>query len=386
MEKKNLKILILQRIVPHYRVGFFKKFHGKFPAAKIIYGQPSTVETLSNAKSLDKNIFKACGNLYLNPSGSIFLSRIYFKLFNYKPDIVISVFNTGNLNLYLLFLLRPILNFKIILWSFGYDPVRGFDPENNFTDKIRLILSQKADAVIFYWDKGKEAVSKYSKKSDHYFIAPNTLDTDKLFELKKSFDQTGRDKLKTELGINEMYHFIYTGRLLKDKEVDLLLRAFSIIGKKRNDCRLTIIGNGPEKVNLEKLCKELELSKVTFLNEILDDEITGKWINASDAFVMPGRLGLSVVHSFCFGTPVISQFKDKHFHGEGIGYIKDGVNGFLVKDQDINELAEKMEYIISDEKISSKFRESSYNTAINESSIDMMLNGFVNAIEYTHRV
>jgi len=380
------KILILQRIVPHYREGFFRKFRERFPGAKIIYGQPSSSESLGNLKNPDKKIFEACGNLYLNTSGSVFISGILPKLFKYKPETVISVFNVGNLNIYLLFLLRPVLNFKIILWSFGYDPVRGFDPVNSFTDKIRLKLSQKADAVIFYWDKGKEAISEFSKKTGHYFTAPNTLDTDRLFELKKSFDQTGRDKIKSELGIKEKYHFIYTGRLLKDKEADLLIKAFSIIDKKRNDCRLTIIGGGPEKENLKKLSTEYGVKKIVFLNEILNDEITGKWIYASDVFVMPGRLGLSVVHSFSFGTPVISQLKKEHFHGEGVGYLKDGVNGFLVSDGDLNELAAKMEYIISDEKISAKFKKSSFQTAVNDCSIQKMLKGFEDAIEYTNRV
>ncbi len=383
---KEGNILILQRIVPHYREGFFKKFRQRFPGAKIIYGQPSPSESLSNLKNPDKSIFETCGNLYLNNSGSVFISGILPIIFKYKPDTVISVFNVGNLNIYLLFLLRPFFNFKIILWSFGYDPVRGFDPVKSFTDKIRLKLSQKADAVIFYWDKGKEAVSEFSKKTGHYFTAPNTLDTDRLFELKKSFDQKGRDKIKSELGINEKYHFIYTGRLLKDKEADKLIEAFSIIDKKRNDCRLTIIGDGPEKESLKKLSSEYGIKNITFLNEILDDEITGKWIYASDVFVMPGRLGLSVVHSFSFGTPVISQFKEEHFHGEGVGYIKDGVNGFLVRDGDVSELAEKMEYIISNEKISSQLRENAFQTAVNECSIQNMLKGFEVAIENTNYV
>lgn len=376
------KILIFQRIIPHYRKEVFKKLSELFPGLKIFYGQPSAGESLSNAASLDSSIFEPCGNLYLNNSGSIFISGILRKLFRYKPEIVISVFNVGNLNIYLLFLLKPFMNFKIILWSFGYDPARGFDPGNNFTDKIRLMLSQKADAVIFYWDKGRETVSEFSEKTDHYFTAPNTLDTDRLFELKNEFDIKGKELIKNELGIQQKYNFIYTGRLLKDKEVDILLKAFSVIEKKRTDCRLTIIGDGPESSALKIIAEELNLKKVFFLNEILDEEITWKWIYAGDVYVMPGRLGLSVVHSFSFGTPVISQNKEGHFHGEGVGYLKNGVNGFLVKDGDINELAEKMEYIICDESISAKFRENAFSTAVNDCSIQKMMEGFDKAVKY----
>ena len=158
------------------------------------------------------------------------------------------------------------------------------------------------------------------------------------FILKEKFDDTGKEKIKSELGVNEKNHFVYIGRLLKDKEVEILIRAFSQLDSSKEDVRLTIVGDGPEMDSLKKLTKELGSNNIIFTGEILDEEQTGKWIYISDAFIMPGRLGLSVVHSFCFGTPVISQKKEKYFHGEGVGYIKDGVNGFLIEDGNVNAI------------------------------------------------
>jgi len=378
----NNKIIILQRILPHYRAGIFRKLCKKFPGTKVIYGQPFNNESLKNADDLSNDIFIKCSNTYFNRDGKIFISKIYSRIKEIKPAIIISVFNVGNLNIYILFFLRKLLKFRIILWSFGYDPISGFDPDKKLSDKIRLYLSQKADAVIFYWENGKDEVSKFSKKTEHYFTAPNTLDTDRQIELKKIFDRTGRDNLKAELGVKEKSHFVYIGRLLEDKQVDLLLKAFSQVEKDNPNCRLTIIGDGPEMSKLLNLSKELYLKNIYFTGEILNEEQTGKWIYISDAFVMPGRLGLSVVHAFCFGTPVISQNKDKHFHGEGIGYIKDGENGFLAEDGNIQDLAKKMNLIISDRELSGRLRSNAFNTSQNECSADNMISGFERAVEY----
>ena len=222
----------------------------------------------------------------------------------------------------------------------------------------------------------------FSKRKNHYFVAPNTLDTDIQIELKNKLDTSGRDKIKDELGVKEKYHFIYIGRLLKDKQIDMLLRAYSILENNNSHCRLSIIGDGPMKSTLQKLAVELKIKNVHFLGEILDEEITGKWIYISDAFIMPGRLGLSVVHSFCYGTPVISQKKDMFFHCEGIGYMKDGVNGFLTEDGNITELTDKMNAIISDPELSGRLRNNALETARNDCSIDRMVDGFKKAIEY----
>jgi len=382
MNIENTKILILQRILPHYRVGFFEYFCKKYSDAKVLFGQPMETESLKNSGYTDNNFFTEIKNIYFNKSGKIFLSNIYSEILKYRPDVIISVFNVGNLNIYLLFLLKQFLGFKLILWSFGYDPVKGFNPDKRFTDKIRLLLSQKADAVIFYWEKGKAEISNFSERTEHYFIAPNTLDTNKLFNYKNLFDKTGSDIIKKELGLKEKHNFIYVGRLLKDKEVEVLLEAFSKIETTRDDCRLTIIGDGPELQHLKDLSVKLKLQKITFSGEILDDETTGKWIYVNDAFIMPGRLGLSVVHSFCFGTPVISQMKEDHFHGEGIGYIKNGENGFLIRDGDVNELSEKMNELISDQMLLLKLKQNAFDTAKNDCSIEIMTEGFDNAISY----
>ncbi len=378
----KLKILILQRLLPHYRTGFFRKFISKYPAAEIVYGQPYKDEPLKNSDVQSDSGFNFRRNFYIGNSVKIFISDIYGKIFRYRPSIVISVFNVGNLNIYLLFLLRFFLKYKLILWSFGYDPEKGFDPEKNFTDKLRLLLSEKADAVIFYWEKGKKEIETYTKSRSHFFVAPNTLDTDRQFSLKNKFDKKGIDEIKKELNVKENFHFVYTGRLLKDKQADILIRAFSVLEKNHPDCRLSIIGDGPEYSDLKELSRDLNSERIFFLGEILDEETTGKWIYISDAFVMPGRLGLSVVHSFCFGTPVISQKKNSYYHGEGIGYIKEGVNGFLAEDGNINEITDIMQRIISDHELSAALKQNAFETAVNDCSVDRMLAGFNDAISY----
>lgn len=58
---------------------------------------------------------------------------------------------------------------------------------------------------------------------------------------------------------------IVVGRIEKVKHVDLLIRAMAYIPK---DISLTIVGDGTEKENLEKLCKNLHITNILFLGHI----------------------------------------------------------------------------------------------------------------------
>ncbi len=375
-------IFFLLRIVPHYRISVLEGIINRNKNVVVYYGEKARNGLIDNGDIPINEHFKKIKNYYIYKS-NIFISGIYRYLFRRRPSVIVTVFNLGNLNLYFLFLLRYLFKFKIILWSFGYAPSKGFSPKRKLSDKIRLYLYQKSDAVIFYWQKGKEVVSKYSERTEHYFVAPNTIDTNKLIEIRSNIEKMTDKELRMELNINESVHFVYVGRLIKDKQVDFLIRAFHVFNNMNHDSRLTIIGKGPEYENLQTLVKKLNVHNVYFVGEILDPINVGKWIFISEAFLMPGRLGNAVVHSFCYGTPVISQKKDSFYHGEGIGYLKDGINGFLVKDGDVNAYAEHLDIISKNKQLKNEMKLNCFKTVDLECSIDKMVDGIEQALIYT---
>ena len=68
-------IIIFQRILPHYRTGFFIKFAAKFKKSKILYGQPFKDESLKNDDLKNDDTFQKVKNLYFNKKGSIFIKK-----------------------------------------------------------------------------------------------------------------------------------------------------------------------------------------------------------------------------------------------------------------------------------------------------------------------
>jgi glycosyltransferase involved in cell wall biosynthesis len=51
-------------------------------------------------------------------------------------------------------------------------------------------------------------------------------------------------------------------------------------------------------------------------------------------------VGLAIVHAFCYGKPLITE--NVSYHSPEIQYLKNGVNGFIVEENDLKEMSEKI--------------------------------------------
>ncbi len=101
---------------------------------------------------------------------------------------------------------------------------------------------------------------------------------------------------------------ITTSRLVPKNGVDILIRAIAIIKSEIINLKLMIIGDGPEKKNLKRLARELNVDDIVeFVGEVTPDEIS-TYLSRADVFVRPSRsegLGISFLEAMACGLPVI---------------------------------------------------------------------------------
>ncbi|MCD8372314.1 MAG: glycosyltransferase [Clostridia bacterium] len=128
------------------------------------------------------------------------------------------------------------------------------------------------------------AESVFKKQADKAFILPNAIDTARF-----SCSESEHAEAKKACSLTKTTA-LFTGRFAKQKNLGLLIRAFA--EAKREDMQLVLLGDGPEKKNLEKLCGELNLQgKVIFAPPCKPDI----WYKAADVFCLPSLYeGMSV--------------------------------------------------------------------------------------------
>jgi L-malate glycosyltransferase len=117
------------------------------------------------------------------------------------------------------------------------------------------------------------------------------------------------DIFKPEDSIKKENQIISVGRLVKEKGFSVLLKAFSSLQEEHKDIRLIIAGQGPEKENLIKLCKELGINnKVSFLEKLSPTELSELY-NASLGFVLTSEVetfGIVYIEALACGIPVVA--------------------------------------------------------------------------------
>lgn len=121
------------------------------------------------------------------------------------------------------------------------------------------------------------------------------------------FSTEMRKQKRAELGIAENEQLIgNVGRLVEQKNQELLIRAFALAYEKNPSLRLAIAGDGPLAQHLHELAKELDREKeILFLGNRKD---VPELLQAFDVFVMPSKnegLGIAAVEAQAAGLPCV---------------------------------------------------------------------------------
>ena len=153
---------------------------------------------------------------------------------------------------------------------------------------------------------------------------------------------------------------ISCGRLTTPKNYPLLLEAMSLILKNDISVRLLILGEGEERFKLEKLAKDLGISRNVMFLGFQSNPF--KYISRATVFVLSSlREGFPVVimEAMACGAPVVST----RCPSGPDEIITDGVNGLLVPSGDVNTLSEAIIMLLKNESIRRRLAEAGMKRA-----------------------
>jgi len=141
-------------------------------------------------------------------------------------------------------------------------------------------------------------------------------------------------------------------RLVRRKGIDTTLRAVNLLADRYPGLRYVVVGDGPDRAELEALARALALNDRVEFTGYVDDTRKHELYAASDLFVMPSRpgaagecegFGISLLEANAHGLAVV---------GSRVGGIPDAVangeNGILVEPNDIAALAAALAQLLDD--------------------------------------
>jgi len=137
-------------------------------------------------------------------------------------------------------------------------------------------------------------------------------------------------------------------RLDKEKRVDLLVKAISII-KHKIDFQLIVTSIGQERKKLEDLVLENNISDKVIFTGFVNNSDLKKLYKISDIFLTASEVelqGLSIMEAMASGLPIIATSSMAIPE-----LVKNGINGFLFEPNDAIELSRKILLLANDKKL-----------------------------------
>jgi GalNAc-alpha-(1->4)-GalNAc-alpha-(1->3)-diNAcBac-PP-undecaprenol alpha-1,4-N-acetyl-D-galactosaminyltransferase len=151
-----------------------------------------------------------------------------------------------------------------------------------------------------------------------------------------------------QTGSNHARTIVAMGRLSGQKGFDLLIDAFAQIAPRHPDWSLRIVGEGPQRGNLEKQVKACDLEGRISLTGWEPQPAAA--LATAGLFVLSSRFeGFpnALLEAMACGLPVVS-FDCETGPAE---IIRDGVDGVLVPPEDVDRLAGTIDRLIGDESL-----------------------------------
>lgn len=165
---------------------------------------------------------------------------------------------------------------------------------------------------------------------------------------------------------------LYIGRVDPEKQVGLVIEAFLKARARVPEAEMVIVGDGVDRVRLEKLYRGV--SCVHFLGRVLPPDLYELY-RVGTLFATASEIetqGIVLIEAAASGLPLIAVDA-----GAVAEVCRDSVNGFLCRPKDVAGIAEAMVKILSDDALRKKFSEKSLEIA-HEHDFEETLNRFIN--------
>ncbi|MBW2351033.1 MAG: glycosyltransferase, partial [Deltaproteobacteria bacterium] len=242
---------------------------------------------------------------------------------------------------------------------------------------LKTFLMQNCHRILIYNKYNRDELIQWGIDPDKIIILNNTINE---IPHQQALDNVTAEAIAiVEQKTRESSHsLMLIGRLTPMKRIDLLLEMSKKLAAVYSDLRVFIIGDGSERSSLEADAQAMGLADNVFLLGAIHDPVSlAPYMKLTDFFVLPGAVGLSLVHSMVCGVPFVTLQNSPH--GPEVAYLRNNYNGYAAANMDdmVNWLIDCFEH---PEKIVT-MKNNCLTMIKNEINMDGMVSHFVSVFQ-----
>lgn len=376
LAKSNKILYVLNNSLPYHSNGYSTRTHGLLKGVKQTkeieaitrLGYPHDLAKFRNEDFSDKHTVDTV-DYYHIPSMDMWLNYLplneYLKTYGNKlaqhiekNDIKIihsasnfvnglaSTYAAQKMGIYSIYEVRGLWEITRISRQPEWEDSEHFE----MMKRLETDAAKSANIVITITFALKEELVQRGVKENKIFVLPNGVDT-------KSFQPLNKDlKLMKELNIKQSEIVIgYIGSIVEYEGIDLLIEALRKLKDKNiNNFKFLLVGDGRYYETIKNKINELKVNDIVILTGRIPHREVKKYYSLIDIAPIP-RKSYPVTEMVSPLKPFEAMAMGKVVLASDVAaiaeIIDDGYNGILFKKNNVDDLTEKLETLLQNEKL-----------------------------------
>lgn len=319
------RVVIVQRILPHYRVGFFAALAERLCrsglALQVIHGQEYP-DTVPRSVTVEAPWAWRIRNVYWRVGSRELVWQPCAPLLRGAAMVIVEQANRLLLNYLLLARVRTPGS-RLGFWGHGCN-MQGCG--DGWEERLKRMLIGRVDWWFAYTERSADIVRAAGVAAHRITVVDNAIDTRDFAAALRATGGEEVEALRRRLGIGSARVGLYCGGLYRDKKIDFLLQACALVRERVRDFHLIVIGDGPEEWKVKAAAATHPW--IHFLGPKVGAE-RAAYFRLGRALLIPGAVGLAIVDGFVAGVPLFTT--DIALHGPEIAYLESGRNGVMTR-------------------------------------------------------
>ncbi|MFA6253168.1 MAG: glycosyltransferase [Patescibacteria group bacterium] len=283
-------------------------------------------------------------NIFVESLGSHNKFFLFFKIYKRISEIIknekfdlLTTQDAYFLSLILIFLSRKHgIKFEV--------QIHGFEKYHGLRKLLANYSLRQADIIRTVSIKTKEyLVDNFSIPAKKIYVSPVFVDRQKI------------ENSKNEFSLRDLYQndfiFLTVGRLVPVKNIVLQIRAIKKLNLDK--VKLVIVGEGPDKANLQALVARENLNKsIIFVDGYIKN--LADYYKSADCLLITSNMEgycMVVAEAVLADLPVIMTDV-----GCANDLVENNINGFVIPINNLDVLVAKMKKVVEDQKLLTEFK------------------------------
>lgn len=370
-----MKVVICQRVIPHYRVEFFRRLYNELLSngihLQVLYGNHG-VGRVPESVDIEEPWALKIKNIYINIFGSEVVLQNFFSA-SKDADLVILEHAARIVGNYPLLIRRIFLGvYFLAFWGHGAN--FQSNSTNSFVERVKRLFLNQVDWWFAYTENSQSAVSRAGFPAGRITVVQNAIDDSEFRAAMQAVVPGEVATLRREYRIAGEHVALYCGGMYPDKRLDFLMDACVRVRELIPDFEVVFIGSGPDQHRVEVAAERH--AWMHYAGPVFGAG-RAPFFAMSQALLMPGLVGLAIVDSFVAGVPLFTT--DIPIHSPEIAYLIPGVNGIMSR-FDVEDYARTVADCLNAPTTIERLRQGCLESA-SVYTLDNMVRNFAGGIE-----